>query len=296
MKKTILGKTNAEVSRVVFGGIIVNGETQNGADRFVSEAVDMGVNFFDVAPNYGEAEEKLGPALEKYRKNVFLSCKTFEKTADGARKNLENSFKMMRTDYFDLYQLHSLAEVSDVDKVFAKDGAMQVVDEAKKSGRIKHVGITAHNEETALYALTKYDYDTVMFPINWALDLRLNFASRLYSVCADKNIGLIAIKALAHRNWKDDEERVFPKSWCKTIFNNDSLGVSALKYTLSKGVHTIVPPGNFEQFKFVVNHIDECCENPFNENDMKLLKSELPEASELFFKVTEDKKGTFENR
>ena len=293
MQKTTLGKTGIEASRVIFGGIICMDELQKDTDRYVSYAIDAGVNFFDVSPSYGNSEEKLGPALKAYRNKANLSCKTTDRTAKGARESIEGSLKRLQTDYFDLFQLHSLAEVIEVDQVFAEDGAMQAVIEAKKAGKIKHIGLTAHNEETAIAALSKFDFETVMFPINWALDMRVNFAKRLPEICVDKNIGILSIKSLAHRKWRNDEEKVFPKSWCKTIFEDERLGVCALKYALSRHVDAIVPPGNFEQFCFAVKHIEECLANPLNDEDIKYLKNSLPSDDEMIFTVTDDGKRTY---
>ena len=104
----MLGKTGMEVSRVVFGGIVVMDETQNEADRFVSYAFDKGVNYFDVAPSYENAEERLGPALMPYRDKVFLACKTTERGAKEARKELEKSLKTLRTGYEDIAYLNSM--------------------------------------------------------------------------------------------------------------------------------------------------------------------------------------------
>ena len=108
------------LSIVGFGGIIVMNAEQDAANRIVSWAVEQGINYFDVAPSYGDSELKLGPALEPYRKDVFLACKTTERTRDKAEEEFKGSLKRLRTDYLDLYQLHALTDVKqDVDKTFA---------------------------------------------------------------------------------------------------------------------------------------------------------------------------------
>ena len=296
MEKTILGKTGIESSRIIFGGMIIRDEEQTAANRYVSEAIDMGVNFFDVAPGYGDAEVKLGPALKSYRSKVALACKTFDKKAADARKSIENSLKVLQTDYFDLFQLHCLSEVDDVDKVFAEDGAMPAILEAQKKGLIKHIGLTAHNEDTALLALEKFDFESIMFPINWALDLGIGFGSRIPERCKKDNIGLIAMKSLAHRKWRAGEEAAYPKSWVKPICGDDRLAVCALKYALYRHSDTIVPPGTFEQFCFAVKHLDECIENPLNDDDMAYLRKMLPSDDEQFFVVADKGRQTSENR
>lgn len=113
-----------KLSIIGFGGIVVKDAEQQHANRVVAEAFEKGVNYFDVSPTYGDAELKLGPALEPYRKKVFLACKTGQRRREGASEELNESLKRLRTDYFDLYQLHSITDVkNDVDAVFAKGDA-----------------------------------------------------------------------------------------------------------------------------------------------------------------------------
>ena len=118
-----LGRTGEELSIVGFGGIVVLNKEQEHANRSVARAVEEhGINYFDVAPSYGNAEERLGPALEPYRKNSFLACKTTERSAEGAQRELHASLERMRTDYFDLYQLHAIKSLEDVEKAFGPGG------------------------------------------------------------------------------------------------------------------------------------------------------------------------------
>jgi len=275
MVKNILGKTGIEISAVVFGGIVTTDETPENCARYVSYAVDMGVNYFDVAPSYGNAQEMLSPALSPYRKNAYLACKSTVRDS-GIKDELYNSLKVLKTDYFDVYQLHALSSQADIDAAFAKNGAMEVLIRAKEEGYIRNIGISAHNEDTAIQAMAYYDFATAMFPLNWALNMDKKFGDRLIDICKYRNKGILALKTFAHSLWKDDNEKKrFPKSWCKTIYDNDELAKAAIKYTLSKGADTIVPPGNFEQFSYIAEHIDECVNNTLNENDMKILTAEL---------------------
>src|ERR1700742_5356562 len=102
-----LGKTGEHLSIIGFGGIVVMDEDPTQASNIVAEAVDRGVNYFDVAPSYGDAQERLGPALAPYRKNCFLACKTEGRKRDDSRAQLENSLKLLKTDHVDLYQFHA---------------------------------------------------------------------------------------------------------------------------------------------------------------------------------------------
>ena len=275
MKKNALGKTGLEISTVIFGGIITTNETPEDCSKYVAYAIEKGVNYFDVAPSYGNAQTMLSPALAPYRNKVYLACKSTVRDA-GIKDELYGSLRTLKTDYFDVYQLHSLSSQEDLDTAFSKDGAMEVLIRAKEDGYIKNIGFSAHNEDIAIQALAYYDFASVMFPINWALNMDKGFGNRLLAVCNYRNIGVLAIKSLAHRVWTNDEEnKRFPKSWCKTIYDNDSLSKAAIKYALSKKVDGIIPPGNFEQFSYIVEHIEECLNNPLDEDDMKVLQNEL---------------------
>jgi aryl-alcohol dehydrogenase-like predicted oxidoreductase len=141
------GKTEVMLSVIGFGGIVVMDTEQEKANRIVAEAYERGVNYFDVAPGYGNAEIKLGPALEPYRKNVFLACKTGHRAYTAAKKDFETSLERLKTDYFDLYQLHGITDVEkDVEAAFAEGGVMKLLLEEKKQGRIRHLGFSAHSQ------------------------------------------------------------------------------------------------------------------------------------------------------
>lgn len=122
MHKRKLGKTGAQLSMVGFGAIAVSQETPEYAANLVAQAVERGINYFDVAPTYGNVEERLGPALEPYRKDVFLACKTGKRAAAAAEEELHTSLKLLRTDHFDLYQLHAVTTSADVAQILARGG------------------------------------------------------------------------------------------------------------------------------------------------------------------------------
>ena len=285
MKYNKLGNTGMTVSAVSYGGIVSAGYydhqsypewDQAASDRYVSWAIDRGVNYFDVAPSYGNAEEQLGNSLRPYRDIVFLACKTLCRDRAGAEAELENSLNLLHTDHFDVYQLHSIATMDDVERAFAKGGAMELISTLKEKGIASHIGFTAHSEDAALRMLELYPFETVLFPFNWFLNMEHGMGSRLAAVLEERGIGFLAMKAFIERGWKTGEDRQdFPKSWCKPIDTDEEpeFGVAAMKYALSLGVDTLVPPGNFTSFSFAVDHIDECVEDPHP--DTALLKAHL---------------------
>lgn len=281
MEKRPLGNTGYLVSPVVFGGIINMNESQKDADRFVSEAVDRGVNYFDVAPAYGDAESRLGPALSPYRDRVYLACKTEKRDAKESRAALLHSLDILKTKYFDVYQLHSMTTQEDLDQAFGPGGVMETVLWAKSEGLIRKIGISVHSEDTALKALSLYPFDTVLFPMNWALGINTGWGDRISAYAKEHGTGLLAMKTLIYRQWKEGEERPYPKSWCRPIYGNDRLAVAAMKYGLYKGAATLIPPGNYEHFCFMLDHIDRCVNEPLNEEEWTLLKTEAEEVRDM---------------
>ena len=280
------GKTGMNISPVTYGGIVSMSDGQDNSDAYVEYALKHGINYFDVAPSYGDAEEKLGNSLIPYRKEIYLACKTGERTAEGAQRELNRSLELLHTDYFDNYQMHSLTTQEDLDVAFGPEGALTVMIKAKEAGLVRNLGITCHDEDVALRALELYDFDSVLFPLNWGLLLGKGWGSRIAAKCKEKGIGLLAMKAFIHRAWLDKEECLksgFHKSWCKPIINDEKFLLAAMKYTLSIGADTLIPPGNFHHFSFAVEHIDECLANPLTEEDVEYLKSRLPEATAHYF-------------
>lgn len=242
-----LGRSGIKLSIIGFGGIMLNNENPGDCANIISRAYEAGINYYDVAPSYGNAEELMGPGLEPYRKECFLSCKSTQREKGGVEKEMKESFKKLRTDYFDLYQLHALTKIEDVERSFAPGGAMEAVIQAKKDGRIRLVGFSAHTEEAALLALDKYDFDTVMFPINFACWHSGNFGPRVYEKAVERNLGIMVLKSLAERGLKQGERRFFDNVWYKPILD-DNLFDQALNFSLSKKVTSVIPPGNMSLF------------------------------------------------
>ncbi|MEN6451741.1 MAG: aldo/keto reductase, partial [Thermoguttaceae bacterium] len=199
--KRQFGRTKDRLSIVGFGGMIVKDVTPKAAATFVAEAVDRGVNYFDVAPFYGNAQRRLGPALKPYRRDCFLACKTLERDAVGAAKELKESLKLLQTDYFDLYQLHALTDVDEVEQAFGLRGAMETILKAREDGVIRYIGFSAHSEEAAHAALDRFDFDSILFPLSFPTWLGANFGPSVYKRAKKAGMGILALKAMAHQQW-----------------------------------------------------------------------------------------------
>ena len=246
LEKRSLGKTGERLSVIGFGGIVVRDATPEQASARVKQAIDYGVNYFDVAPTYGNAEEMLGPALEPYRKDVFLACKSNKRTGDDARRELEESLTRMRTDHFDLYQLHAVTSMEDVDTIFSKGGAMEAFLQAREEGLVRYLGFSAHSVEAAMALMERFDFDTILFPFNFATWYAGNFGPQVMETARQKEMGILALKAMAYRPWPEGMERTVEKAWYQPLPEDQAN--KGLRFTLSHPVTSAIPPGDENLF------------------------------------------------
>lgn len=252
IERRAFGTTEDMISVLGFGGVIVTNVFQELAQRYVSEAFAAGVNYFDVGPFYGNAQEKLGPALVPYRDECFLACKTKERTAEGAQRELEESLRLLKTDRLDLYQLHSLQSVEDdVQAALAPGGAMEAISRARDEGKIRYIGFSAHTEEAAHAAMDQFEFDSVLFPINYFAWNSGKFGPSVYEKARAKGMAVLALKSLAHRRWTHEEFKAFfrpwPKCWYKPLDTEDEIQ-RALRFTLGRPVDALIPPGHWDLF------------------------------------------------
>ncbi|MFP6590116.1 MAG: aldo/keto reductase [Candidatus Latescibacterota bacterium] len=252
MQRREYGNTGERLSIIGFGGILVSKVSAAEAGGLVAEAVDRGVNYFDVAPTYGNAQEMLGPALAPYRDDVFLACKTTERTADGARSELEASLKSLQTDHFDLYQMHAVNTDEDFDTITGPGGALELFREAKETGLTRYIGFSSHSAETALRLIEAIDYDSVLFPISWSTWLGADFGPQVVAASEAKGMGRLALKGMAYGKLEEGEGKKWLKCWYQPI-EDPRLADLALRFTLSQAITAALPPGEPHFFRMALD-------------------------------------------
>jgi aryl-alcohol dehydrogenase-like predicted oxidoreductase len=248
-----LGRTGHESSIISLGGAALWDVPKQEADVAIQMAIEHGVNHFDVAPRYGLAELRLGPMVERHRKEIFLACKTTERSRVGAWEGIKRSLDILRTDYFDLYQLHMVSDTETLNVVLGPGGALEAVVEAKKQGLIRYIGITGHRPYVQIEAINRFDFDTVLFPLNRVLaahpsdytDFRF-----LIDTAQKKDIGTIAIKAIAKQPWNPGV-RMY-RTWYEPFTDQGDIDKS-IWYTLSQGVSTAVLPADLRLWPKVID-------------------------------------------
>jgi aryl-alcohol dehydrogenase-like predicted oxidoreductase len=281
LERRTLGNTGEKLSIIGFGGIVVMDATSGQAAQRVREAIEAGVNYFDVAPSYGNAQDMLGPALEPHRKGVFLACKTQERTRAGSAAELESSLKKMRTDHFDLYQLHAVAKMSDVRTILGPNGALETFVEARKSGKARFLGFSAHSVEAALALIDGFDFDTILYPVNYAVWHAGNFGPQVLEKAQTKKMGILALKSLAKRPWPEGtpKNHPHPKCWYEP-FENPEEAMMGLRFTLSHPVTAAIPPGDEEIFKMALGLAAKF--TPLSKDEVEAMKLKALRTPPLF--------------
>ena len=192
MEYRVLGKTGLKISRLGFGGIPIQRIDAEGTKVLVHQMLEAGINYIDTARGYTVSEEFLGYALEGIRDKFVIATKSMSRTREAMAADIEISLKNLRTDYIDLYQIHN-ATPEQLEQVMAPGGALEALQEAKRDGKIGHIGLTAHSLETFKLALDLDWVETFMFPYN----IVETQAEKLIAECAKRNIGFIDMKPLA---------------------------------------------------------------------------------------------------
>ncbi|MFA6562973.1 MAG: aldo/keto reductase [Verrucomicrobiia bacterium] len=246
MHKRVLGRTGFKVSVVGFSGLGLMHYDQERCNAEVHKAFERGLNYYDVAPAYGkdgDCETKMSVALQGLdRSRYFLACKSKKRDAAGCREELERSLQRLKTDYFDVYQMHHLVKPEDVKTSLSPGGALEMMLQAKKEGKIRAIGFSAHTTKAALAALRGFAFDTVMFPVNYVEYYTRGFAKDVLALAKEKGAVVLSIKTINSGAWPKGAERT-RKWWYRPLEQQDDINL-AYRWTLSlPGVVMGFPPG-----------------------------------------------------
>ncbi len=245
LPQRVLGRTGAKVSVVGFPGLALANYDQEQGTAGLHRAFDRGVNYFDVAPAYGkdgDAEIKMGIGLQGIdRSRIFLACKTKMRDRQGARLELERSLKRLKTDYFDLYQMHAIFTEDEVRQALGPNGALETFLKAKEEGKVRHFGFSAHTTAGAVAALNGFAFDSVMFPLSFVDYFDTGFGRAVIELATEKGAAVVAIKALSKGSWPQGVERT-RRWWYRTTEQQKETDL-AVHFTLSlPGVVAAIPP------------------------------------------------------
>ncbi len=249
MQKRTLGRTGHESTVVSFGTYAVGWLSQDEADDAIQLVLDHGVNHFDIAPTYGEAMERVAPWMPEIRERIFVGAKTAVRDRDGAWRDVESIMRRMNVEKFDLFQLHSVGDMHQLELATAPGGSLETLVEMREQGLTKWLGITGHGPEvpaTILESLNRFDFDTVMFPLNPAASRDPDYrrdSEALLSECEARNIGVQTIKMIARGGWGDGGKET--NTWYDPHREQGDIDRS-LWWVLSQPMHTAPSCGDAE--------------------------------------------------
>ncbi len=200
--KRTLGETKYAVSLFSLGGeaALNKPELKDEAESIINRAIDLGVNYIDTSPTYGDGHSELniGRVMEYRREEVFLATKTRDRSYDGTMRLLEKSLERLRTDYLDLYQVHNVRVKDDLKEAFAHNGAVKALEELKEKGVIRHLGITGHRDpDVLLQGIKEYPFDCILMSLNAGDIHHASFQKELLKEAVSKKMGIIAMKVTA---------------------------------------------------------------------------------------------------
>jgi aryl-alcohol dehydrogenase-like predicted oxidoreductase len=236
LRKRRLGRLGHESSVIVYGAAMLSGADQDTADVSIQQALDGGINHFDTAASYGDAELRLGPWMPRIRDQIFLATKTGERQAEPAWAEINRSLERLQTDHVDLIQAHAVGDIEDLDRVTGKGGSLEALVRARDEGLAGAVGITGHGHAapaTHLEALRRFPFDSVLTPWNYALSRREAYAADYAALVAEigrQDVALRIIKTLARQNWPSDDHAY--TTWYEPLDDQDAV-TAAVAWVLS---------------------------------------------------------------
>ena len=260
METRKFGRTGHMSTIAIFGAAAFWEISQADADKVMEQVIAAGVNHIDVAPSYGQAEERIGPWMPRERDRFFLGCKTTERTKQGAWDEMQRSLKRLQTESFDLYQCHAVTTMEELDAITMKGGALEAFVEARQRGLTKFIGITGHGADAPkiyLEALRRFDFDSILFPLNFVQmgnpDFRKH-AEELIAVCKTKDVGTMIIKTITKAPWGEREHTA--TTWYEPFDKADEIQ-RAVNFALSYDVTGLCTAGDTRILPMIL----DACQN-----------------------------------
>lgn len=283
METRRFGRTGHMSTVAILGAAAFSQSSQAETDAAMEQALAAGVNHIDVAPSYGWAEDRLGPCLARERGRFFLGCKTTQRSREGAAAELRASLKRLKVERFDLYQLHAVTTLDELDKVTAPGGALEAAIEAREQGLTDYIGITGHGFESPvvfLEALRRFEFDSVLFPVNFVQYAQAAYrkpAEELLRTCRARDVGVMAIKAITRSPWNGRPQTF--TTWYEPFDEAEAIQ-RAVNFALSQDVTGLCTAGDTRLLPLFL----EACERftPLSEEEQAQMVAGAGEFEPLF--------------
>ena len=283
MQKRRFGRTGHMSTVAIFGGAAFFEIDQPRADQTMRLVIEQGVNHIDVAPSYGQAEERIGPWMKRERERFFLGCKTTERTEEGAAAELRRSLQRLQVTHFDLYQIHAITSMTELDEVTRTGGALEAIRQAQRDGLTRFIGITGHGVDSPaifLEALKRFDFDSVLFPLNFIQYVNPVYrqnAEELLRECRAKDVGVMIIKSICRGPWNEGTR--IHTTWYRPFDDAENIQ-KAVNFVLSQDVTGLCTAGDVS----VLPQVLEACQTftPLSEKDQEMLVASAGQYEPLF--------------
>jgi aryl-alcohol dehydrogenase-like predicted oxidoreductase len=275
-----LGRSGHQSSVLIYGAAALAEVDQATADASVRLALDAGINHFDVAASYGEAELRLGPWMPRIRERIFLATKTGLRDREGAWAQINRSLERLQTDHLDLIQVHAVGDTEELELVTRPGGSLEAVVRAREEGLAGAVGITGHGHQapaTHLEALRRFPFDTVLTPLNWVLGRDPAYLADYQALVAEvraQDAGLMIIKAASRRNWPQQAEHSYA-TWYEPFDDQERIDAAVAWVLSHPEVTGIATPGDVRLLPLVV------------EAEQRLARTSLTEAEQVLGRATD---------
>jgi predicted aldo/keto reductase-like oxidoreductase len=285
MLKRTIGRLGYEGSVVMFGAASLGGVSQSEADQSITYALEHGVNHFDTAAGYGDAELRMAPIISKVRKDIFLATKTGQRSKKEAKEEIYRSLKRMQVDSVDLLQLHAVGTMEELDLCTERGGALEAAIEAKEEGIVKAIGITGHGHQAPLVhleALRRYPFETILFPLNYYMYSLPEYREAVDALMEEvrrQTVAARVIKAIAKGPWGVEQQRNYA-TWYEP-FDQQEIIDACVHFVLSfPGVVGFASAGDIHLFPKIVQAVQRY--GSMNEDQVKHILGSLTDYKSVF--------------
>jgi aryl-alcohol dehydrogenase-like predicted oxidoreductase len=252
-----LGRLGHQSSVLIYGAAALAEVDQDTADASIRLALDAGINHFDVAASYGQAELRLGRWMGRIRDRIFLATKTGLRDRDDAWAQINRNLERLETDRVDLIQVHTVGDLAELDLVTRPGGSLEAVVRAREEGLAGAVGITGHGHQapaTHREALRRFPFDTVLSPLNWVLGQDRGYLADYQALVAEvqaQDAGLMIIKAASRRNWPEQTGRAY-STWYEPFDDQERIDAAVAWVLSHPEVTGIATPGDVRLLPLIV--------------------------------------------
>jgi aryl-alcohol dehydrogenase-like predicted oxidoreductase len=270
-----LGRLGHQSSVLIYGAAALSEVDQGTADASIQLALDAGINHFDVAASYGDAELRLGPWMSTIRDRIFLATKTGLRDRDEAWAQINHSLERLQTDHLDLIQIHAVGDLEELDLVTRPGGSLQAAVRAQEEGLATWIGITGHGHQapaTHLEALARFPFATVLTPLNFVLGQNPAYLADYQALVAEvqaQDVGLMIIKTVSRRNWPEEPVEHGYSTWYEPFDDQRRISAAVAWVLAHPEVTAIATPGDVRLLPLLI------------EAEQRLAETDLAQAEQV---------------